>query len=187
MFNPDATRWEKSDSCAAELLLRWFILIRMEEPMNRTVFGLAGLAVALFAAPAIAHHAFAMFDSSKMLYMTGTVKQFDFINPHTWLHLTIVNDKGDASTWQFEGGSPSQLVSLGWSKDHPRVGETVEVGFRPLKDGSRGGQLMSVKFSNGERVCSNRGCGDGTGNIVPGCITPATVRKRADEAGLGCG
>ena len=172
MFNPDATRWEKSDSCAAELLLRWFILIRMEEPMNRTVFGLAGLAVALFAAPAIAHHAFAMFDSSKMLYMTGTVKQFDFINPHTWLHLTIVNDKGDASTWQFEGGSPSQLVSLGWSKDHPRVGETVEVGFRPLKDGSRGGQLMSVKFSNGERVCSNRGCGDGTGNIVPGVYRP---------------
>ena len=140
--------------------------------MSRTVFGLAGLAVALFAAPAIAHHAFAMFDSSKMLYMTGTVKQFDFINPHTWLHLTIVNDHGDASTWQFEGGSPSQLVSLGWSKDHPRVGETVEVGFRPLKDGSRGGQLMSVKFSNGERVCSNRGCGDGTGNIVPGVYRP---------------
>src|SRR5262249_548219 len=130
-------RWKKSDSQAAVLLLRWFILIRMEEPMSRTVFGLAGLAVALTAAPAVAHHAFAMFESSKMLYMTGTVKQFDFINPHTWLHLTIVNDHGDASTWQFEGGSPSQLVSLGWSKDHPRVGETVEVGFRPLKDGSR--------------------------------------------------
>jgi Family of unknown function (DUF6152) len=100
--------------------------------------------------------------------MTGAVKQFDFINPHTWLHLTIVNDKGEVSTWAFEGGSPSQLVSLGWSKDHPRIGETVEVGFRPLKDGSRGGQLMSVKFPGGQKLCSNRGCGDGTGNIVPG-------------------
>jgi Family of unknown function (DUF6152) len=144
----------------------------VEETVSRIGFGLAGLAVALFAAPALAHHAFAMFDSSKMLYLTGTVKQFDFINPHTWLHVIIVNDKGDMSTWAFEGGSPSQLVSLGWSKEQLKAGETVEVGFRPLKDGSRGGQLMSVKFSNGQRVCSNRGCGDGTGNIVPGEYRP---------------
>jgi hypothetical protein len=136
--------------------------------MSRTVFGLAGLAAALFAAPAVAHHAFAMFDSSKLLYMTGTVKQFEFVNPHAWLHVVIANDKGETSTWAFEGGSPSQLTSLGWAKDHPAVGDTIEVGFYRLKDGSRGGQLMNVKFPNGQRVCSNRGCGDGTGNIVPG-------------------
>ena len=134
--------------------------------MSKTVLGLAGLAAVLFAAPAVAHHAFAMFDSSKLLYMTGAVKQFDFVNPHAWLHLTIVDDKGEVRTWAFEGGSPSQLVSLGWSKDHPRVGETVEVGFRPLKDGSRGGQLMNVKLQNGQKLCSNRGCGDGTGSIL---------------------
>src|ERR1700739_4900586 len=133
----------------------------MEEPMSRTVFGLAGLAAVLFAAPAVAHHAFAMFDSSKLLYMTGTVKQFDFVNPHAWLHVIIANDKGEISTWAFEGGSPSQLVSLGWSKEHPAVGDKIEVGFYRLKDGSRGGQLMSVKFPNGQLVCSNRGCGDG--------------------------
>jgi hypothetical protein len=75
---------------------------------------------------------------------------------------------GETATWQFEGGSPSQLVSLGWSKDRPRVGDVIEVGFRPLKDGSRGGQLMSAKLPSGDKLCSNRGCGDGTGNIVPG-------------------
>jgi uncharacterized protein DUF6152 len=165
-------RGEKIGFLSGGIGVTMVFLSAMEEPMSRTVFGLAGLAVALFAAPAVAHHAFAMFDSSKLLYMTGAVKQFDFVNPHTWLHVTIVNDKGEVSTWAFEGGSPSQLVSLGWSKDHPRVGETIEVGFRPLKDGSRGGQLMSVKFSNGQRVCSNRGCGDGTGNIVPGEYRP---------------
>ena len=136
--------------------------------MTRTIIGLAAVAAILSAPPAVAHHAFAMFDMSKVLYTKGTVKQFEFINPHAWLHVTIVNDKGAEQAWAFEGGSPSQLVSLGWSKDHPKIGETVEVGFRPLKDGSRGGQLMSVKFPDGKMVCSNRGCGDGTGNIVPG-------------------
>jgi hypothetical protein len=135
--------------------------------MIRTIFGLAGIAAALSAPPAVAHHAFAMFDMSKVLFVSGTVKQFEFVNPHAWLHVTIVNDKG-TQTWAFEGGSPSQLVSLGWTKDHPGIGDTVEVGFRPLKDGSRGGQLMSVKFPDGKMVCSNRGCGDGTGNVVPG-------------------
>ena len=140
--------------------------------MTRSAFGFAGMAAVLLAAPALAHHSFAMFDQSRVLYMPGMVKDFEFVNPHTWLHLAIVNDKGEASTWSFEAGSVAQLVRLGWSKDSFKIGDRVEVGFRPLKDGSRGGQLMSVKFPNGQRVCSNRGCGDGTGNIVPGEYRP---------------
>ena len=134
--------------------------------MTRTAFGLAGLAAALLAVPAVAHHSFAMFDQTKVLYLSGAVKEFEFVNPHAWLHVNVVNDKGVSATWTFEGGSPSQLVKLGWSKDDFRVGEKVDVGFRPLKDGSHGGQLMSVKFANGHRVCSNRGCGDGTGTTL---------------------
>jgi hypothetical protein len=134
--------------------------------MTKKAFGLAGIAAMLLAAPAVAHHAFAMFDASKLVYMSGTVKQFDFVNPHVFLHVTVANDKGETSTWSYEGGSPSQLVTLGWSKDHPRIGEKIEVGFRPLKDGSRGGQLMMVKMPDGQKLCSNRGCGDGTGNVL---------------------
>jgi hypothetical protein len=134
--------------------------------MISRIFGFVGLGLALLAPPAVAHHAFAMFDQTKLAFVSGTVKQFDFINPHAWLHLTIVNDKGDPQTFSFEGGSPSQLKSLGWAPDHPKTGETVEVGYRPMKDGSRGGQLMMVKFPGGDKVCSNRGCGDGTGNVL---------------------
>jgi hypothetical protein len=141
----------------------------MGRMMTRSLFGLAG-AAALFAAPAVAHHSFVMFDQSKVLYLSGTVKQFDFVNPHASLHITVVTDKGN-TTWQFEGAPPSQLVSLGWSKDHPRVGDKVKVGFHPLNDGSRGGQLMSVKFPTGEELCSNRGCGTGS-NTVPGVYRP---------------
>ena len=130
--------------------------------MTRKAFGLAGIAAVLSAAPALAHHAYAMFDQSKLTYMSGTVKQFELVNPHGWLHVVIANDRGDASTWSFEGGSVNQLVSLGW-KDSVRPGDKVDVGFYRMKDGSRGGQLMNVKLENGQKLCSNRGCGDGTG------------------------
>jgi hypothetical protein len=133
--------------------------------MTRKAFALAGMAAALLAAPAFAHHSFAMFDQSKVAYMMGTVTEFEFVNPHTLLHLTFANDKGEVSTWSFEAGSVAQLVKLGWSKDSFKVGDDVKVGFRPMRDGSRGGQLMSVTFANGQKVCSNRGCGDGTGTI----------------------
>ena len=135
--------------------------------MIRKAFGLAGIVAALLAAaPAVAHHAFAIFDSSKMVYVTGTVTQFELVNPHVWLHLAMLNDKGDMATWSFEGGSVQQLASLGWSKDTFKIGDKIEVGFHPMKDGSRGGQLMSVKLASGQKLCSNRGCGDGTGNVL---------------------
>jgi hypothetical protein len=138
----------------------------MERNMTKKAFGLAGMTAVLLTAPAFAHHSFAMFDQSKMIYVSGTVKQFELINPHAWLHLAIVNDKGDVSTWSFEGGSVQQLASLGWSKDSFRIDDKVEVGFRPMKDGSRGGQLMSVKLASGQKLCSNRGCGDGSGAVL---------------------
>jgi hypothetical protein len=139
----------------------------MERIMTRTALGLAGVAVALLAAPALAHHSFAMFDQSQVLYKSGTVKELQFSNPHAWLEI-VVKDNGNAATWAFEGGSVPQLIRLGWTKDAFKVGDEIKVGFRPMKDGSRGGQLMSVEFTNGQRVCSNRGCGDGTGQILNG-------------------
>jgi uncharacterized protein DUF6152 len=138
----------------------------MERKMTRKTLGLAVIAAALSVAPAFAHHSFAIFDQTKMLYMSGTVKQFELVNPHTWLHLAVTNDKGDVSTWSFEAGSVLQLATLGWSKDSFRIDDKVEVGFRPMKDGSRGGQLMSVKLASGQKLCSNRGCGDGSGTVL---------------------
>ena len=116
--------------------------------MTRNAFGLAGIAAALLAAPALAHHAFAMFDQSKMMYMPGTVRHFAFVNPHAWLHVAVTGDKGQVSTWLFEGGSVQQLASLGWSPQTFRVGDRVEVGFHPMRDGSRRGQLVSLTRAN---------------------------------------
>ena len=81
--------------------------------MRKLAICLAGVAAGLMAAPAVAHHAFAMFDQSKLVYMTGTVKEFELVNPHGWLHVTMPTDKGDTATWAFEGGSVNQL-NVAW-------------------------------------------------------------------------
>jgi hypothetical protein len=138
----------------------------MERTMMRKVLGLGAIAVAAFAAPAVAHHSFAIFDQSKVLYLTGTVKQYELVNPHAWVHLDIAGQDGRTAMWSFEAGSVAQLASLGWTKDSFRVGDKVEIGFRPMRDGSRGGQFMSAKLPNGQMLCSNRGCGDGSGKVL---------------------
>jgi hypothetical protein len=127
--------------------------------MTLRALSLAGLAASIIAAPAVAHHSTAIFDQTKVNSLTGTVKEFEWINPHVWLHLTIANAGGQAATWSFEAGSTAQLIQLGWKPESFRVGDKVEIGFRPMRDGSRGGQLMRVTLPNGQKVCSNRGCG----------------------------
>ncbi len=134
--------------------------------MNIKLLGLAVLALLLSALPAVSHHSFAMFDQSKVVYMTGKVKQFEWVNPHAWLHLTITTSDGKEATWSFEGGSVAQLASLGWKPESFPAGNEVKIGFRPMKDGSRGGQIMSVTLASGQKLCSNRGCGDGTGSVL---------------------
>ena len=122
---------------------------------------LAGAVGAILASPAVAHHSFAIFDQSKVNHLTGTLKEFELVNPHAWLHVMITAPNGSSAEWSFEGGSVAQLVALGWSRDAFHPGDKLDVGFRPMKDGSRGGQLMSVKLPSGKMICSNRGCGDG--------------------------
>ena len=134
--------------------------------MTRRTLGLSLFAASLFAFPAAAHHSFAMFDQNKVNYISGSIKQLEWVNPHVWLHVDFTDPNGKTATWSFEAGSPAQLASLGWKLDGFHPGDKVEVGYRPMKDGSRGGQLMAVKLPSGQKVCSNRGCGDGTGNVL---------------------
>lgn len=116
------------------------------------------LAATLDGASARAHHSTAMFDQAKVMSRTGTIKQLEWINPHVWLHVTLTDDSGREAVWSFEAGSPLQLTQLGWKPESFHPGSKVEVGFRPMKDGSRGGQLMNVTPAGGQKVCSNRGC-----------------------------
>ncbi len=121
---------------------------------------IGGLACALMLAlPVFAHHSTGMFDQTQTLSRVGTVNELDWINPHAWLHVDLADEDGTVRTWSFEGGNVGQLAQLGWRLEDFAPGTEITVGFRPMKDGSRGGQLMNATLPDGRQVCSNRGCG----------------------------
>jgi hypothetical protein len=108
------------------------------------------LAFLCFATSAGAHHSFAMFDRSQTESIAGTVKEFDLINPHSWLRLMVPNAKGVQSEWSLELGGAGQLERLGWTPDAVHPGDKVTVQLHPLRDGSYGGQLISLTLPNGK-------------------------------------
>jgi hypothetical protein len=119
------------------------------EIMNLKAFLLAAGLTLTAMGSAAAHHSFAMFANDKVQSVDGTVKEFEWVNPHSWIHVMVLNRTGSPEEWAFEMGSPGQLAARGWTKDSVKVGDKVSVTFHPMKDGSHGGSQMSVRLANG--------------------------------------
>ena len=112
--------------------------------------GITGALLAFVAcAPAFAHHSFAMFDQKKELSLTGTVREFQWTNPHAWIHLDVPNANGGTDTWQVELNSPNNLRRQGWKSTSIKPGDKVTLVLNPLKDGSKGGLFVSVTLPDG--------------------------------------
>ena len=123
----------------------------------RTKFVVVLAAVALFATvrPTVAHHSFAAeFDASKPFKMTGTVTKVEWMNPHTFFYIDVVDEKTKKVTnWAMEMGSPNGLMRQGWSRNSMKVGEKVTVEGSLAKDGSPTGNARIVVLeSTGKRL-----------------------------------
>ncbi len=99
-----------------------------------------------------------MFDHSTTVEISGTVSDFEWINPHVWLHVEVPDATGAEQLWSFEAGSPGQLTQSGWSPESVTSGETIKVEFHPLKDGSNGGQLLEITKADGTSLCQGAEC-----------------------------
>ncbi len=97
------------------------------------------------------HHSFAMFDRrpDKETALTGALKELEFVNPHSWLRIYAVDGPSKGTLWSFEMTSVSQLKTYGWSVDTVKPGDLVTVSYYPLRFGSNGGELVSVKLADG--------------------------------------
>jgi uncharacterized protein DUF6152 len=114
---------------------------------------LAAIALSAFAAPVSAHHSFAMFDASKNVTLQGTVKEFEWTNPHSWLRVMVVDPaSGKTVLWALELSSPARLTTMGMHADSVKVGDVVSVSFHPMKDGTRGGQFIQAVLPGGKSV-----------------------------------
>jgi hypothetical protein len=113
--------------------------------LKRASMGVVLAAVVGAASPAAAHHSFAMYEPTKTLTFKGTVKSFQWTNPHVILWVLVQPDGGGApQEWSFETTSPGVLTRNGWTRQSLKAGDKVSVTFSPLRDGSRGGGLNSV-------------------------------------------
>ncbi len=112
---------------------------------------LAGMAFAI-ASPALAHHSFAMFDSGKNITLTGVVKEFEWTNPHVWIYVVVPDETGAPREWGFEMQAIQQDMAGGWRPDSVKPGDKVSIEFHPLKDGTRGGQLVSAILADGRKL-----------------------------------
>ncbi len=107
------------------------------------------------AAPALTHHSFAMFDNTKEVELQGTVKEFQWTNPHTWIQL-MVNENGKEVEYSIEGASPNGLVRKGWSRNILKPGDQIKITIHPLKEGAAGGAFVKATLPDG-RILTDQG------------------------------
>jgi hypothetical protein len=113
--------------------------------LKQSSIAILSAALAGAAAPAMAHHSFAMYEPTKTLTFKGTVKTFQWTNPHVILWVLVQPDGGGAAQeWSLETTSPGVLTRAGWTRQSLKAGDKVSVTLSPLRDGSRGGSLNSV-------------------------------------------
>jgi hypothetical protein len=117
--------------------------------MNRPIAAMILGGVALASAPVLAHHSFAMFDQRKVMTLEGTVHEFQWTNPHSFIELDVPNG-GKAQRWSIELNSPNNLTRQGWKRTSLKAGERISVRIAPLRDGRAGGLFLDLKKSDGK-------------------------------------
>jgi hypothetical protein len=100
---------------------------------------LAAAAVTATTGVAAAHHSLAMFDRDHPIELLGTVQEFRFTSPHTYILLKVERPDGDPVIWDLEGNSPNNLAWDGWSSTTIRPGDKLRLRIEPLRNGSPGG------------------------------------------------
>ncbi len=118
----------------------------------RLSLALAGVAL-LAAVPVAAHHAFAAeFDARKPVKLRGTVKKVEWINPHSWIHITVKKPDGAMEDWSIEAGPPTTLFRRGFNKNSLPVGAEIVIEGFQAKDSSRKANGRRMTFTDGRTL-----------------------------------
>ncbi len=122
----------------------------------------------------IAHHSFAAeFDQEAPVQLDGIVTRFEWVNPHSWIHVSVEKDDGTVEQWKVEGGAPSALIRRGWTRDTLPANTVITVRGFQAKDGSLRANASDIVFQ------------DGTELFVGSSGTGAPYEERAREADRG--
>ena len=114
--------------------------------------GFAAVCALALAGPAFAHHGGSAYDTSHPLTLTGTVKEFQFIQPHPLITLEAKDDQGVVTEWSVEMTAPNHLVHYGWSGKKLKPGDQITVTGSPSKNGLKVLNLRKISYTNGAEI-----------------------------------
>lgn len=117
--------------------------------MNRKAATLAGLLWLGLAGAGQAHHSGAMFDRAKTVTLQGTIKEYQYENPHSWLIVNVPGQDGREVVWSLETDAPSNVKRFGLTPSNLKAGDKVTVRAHPLRDGRPGGSFVDVTLPDG--------------------------------------
>jgi hypothetical protein len=106
----------------------------------------------LLALGAQAHHSPSMFDGSKQLTLSGTVREFQWSNPHSYIQLVVKGADGTEQEWSLEMGANAYLYNLGWRPSTLKPGDALTVKVQPLRNGTHGGLLVEAATADGKPI-----------------------------------
>lgn len=107
-------------------------------------------ALLLTSTAAFSHHSSSGINQQGSVTVSGTVKEFRWGNPHSWIELEVVNAKGETELWNFEMNPPVFLVKQGFTRSSLKAGDKVDVTAKPFFDGRPGGIFRAVKLADGK-------------------------------------
>jgi len=116
---------------------------------------LLGLLLGSAARPALAHHSFAMYDTSKTVTIKATVKSLQWTNPHVIVWLNAEQQGAEPQLWSVEVSSPGAMTREGWTRRSLQPGDRVVVDLAPLRDGNHGGSLKKLTIVATGAVLTN--------------------------------
>ena len=123
--------------------------------MQRRLFGWMAAGALIIAAPATAHHSFAMFDREHEVKVEGTVHDFQWTNPHAWIDMDVPDGKGGLDRWGVELNSPNNLARQGWRSNLVKPGDKITVVLNPLRSGQHGGLFLELVLADGRTVADH--------------------------------
>ena len=122
--------------------------------MNRRALLTAGLSVLCGATLAHAHHSTAMYDMANPVTVKGTVKRFEWTNPHAFIYLEVKDDKGAATEWEIELMSLNHLRSYGWIRSTVKPGDVISATGGAARSGAPSMIAGVVELPDGRKIRS---------------------------------
>jgi hypothetical protein len=119
---------------------------------NKLTLGYIAAGLLLFSGQTMAHHSGAGFNADQVKEITGTIKEFQFTNPHTWIQVLVPDANGKVTEWSVEWGSPNSLGRQGYRPSTFPPGAKVTMRLNPMRNGSPGGGFIAAKFEDGKTV-----------------------------------